>query len=100
VNGNGNGLNGAAKGLVVGVPVAAALAIAGVTYKSVDDRIEVRRQENARLESKVLEHEGKIATALSERAAMEREMNEIRATLHEVQQEQARRTPYIKGQKE
>jgi len=98
VNGNGNGLNGS-KNWIVGGAGAAAIAIAGFTYKSVDDRIEVRRQEVARLESKVVEHEGKIATALAERAAMEREMNEIRLTLREVQQEQARRTPYIKGQK-
>ena len=96
MNGNGTGALNGSKGLLVGGAGAIVVAVAGFTYKSVDDRIEVRRQEVARLEAKVLEHEGKIATALAERDALQRELSELRAQFREVQQEQNRRTPYIK----
>jgi chromosome segregation ATPase len=99
MNGNGNGINGTARGLLIGVPVAAMLGVGGFIYKSIDDRIEIRRQDVAKMEFKVLDHEGKIERNAAQLISIEKELAEIKATLHEVQQEQQRRTPYIRAPK-
>ena len=96
MNGNGNGINGTARGLLIGVPVAAMLGVGGFIYKSIDDRIEIRRQDVAKMEVKVLEHEGKIERNAAQLVSIEKELSEIKTELHEIHQEQQRRTPYIK----
>jgi hypothetical protein len=106
-NGNGSRFNGTAvRSFFVGVPIALFLGVAGIAYKSIDDRIEARRQEVIevtrmiraeviRIESRLLDQQAEIAASRAERQAMMKELVEMREEIREIRLEQMKRTPFI-----
>ena len=95
MNGDSNGFSKMTVGGMIGGLVGIFSIVGGIVYKSVDDRIEVRRQDLSKVEAKQIDHEGKIERALSQEMALEKELLEIRMVMREIQLEQARRTQYI-----
>ena len=70
--------------LIVAVPFAVVSTIGGMLYKSIDDRIEVRRRDQEALLLRVNDAEGKVARNIAQIEAMREQLQRVEQTMRDI----------------